>query len=467
LSNYLTDHFMLQSEAARHLYDSAAKNQPIFDFHCHLSPQEVWENKKFNHMTELWLGGDHYKWRAMRMNGISEHYITGDATPYEKFLAWAQTVPQLMGNPLYHWTHLELKNYFGIDTLLNPSTASEIWEKCNALLQQDEFTPRSLIKRSNVQFIGTTDDPLSNLEYHANLKADESFTTIIAPTFRPDGVLNINANGFQAWIAALQEATSIEIHSIADVIAALKLRVDFFHENGCRASDHDIPNLIYVEATEEQADAIFKKRISGEVLDVNENQIYRSFILTELGKMYGEKQWVMQLHMGAIRNNNTKMLRKLGRDAGFDSVGESNFAEGLSLYLDALDIADRLPRTILYNLNPKDNAVLAGMLGNFYEEGVPGKMQFGSGWWFNDHIDGMEKQMKDLANVGLLSHFVGMLTDSRSLISYPRHEYFRRILCNIIGDWVETGLVPRDYELLENMVANICYNNAEQYFLNR
>lgn len=458
---------MLQSEAARHLYDHAAKNQPIFDFHCHLNPQEVWENKKASHMTELWLGGDHYKWRAMRMNGIGEHYITGDATPYEKFLAWAKTVPQLLGNPLYHWTHLELKNYFGIDTLLSPATAKEIWDRCNTLLQTEDFTPRALIERSNVRFIGTTDDPLSNLEYHAKLNADPTFSTNIAPTFRPDGVLNIDAEGFANWIAGLQDASGIEIQSLNDVVNALQSRVNFFHEQGCRASDHDIPNLVYVKASIEQADEVFKKRMGGATLEAKDIQIYRSFILTELGKLYGEKQWVMQLHMGAIRNNNTKLLRQIGRDAGFDSVGESNFAEGLSAYLDELDLQDALPRTILYNLNPKDNAVLAGMLGNFYEENVPGKMQFGSGWWFNDHIDGMEKQMKDLANVGLLSHFVGMLTDSRSLLSYARHEYFRRILCNLIGEWVESGLIPRDYDQLEAMVANICFNNAEDYFLVR
>lgn len=463
---FIDEDFMLKSNAAKKLYVTA-KEMPIFDFHCHLSPQEIWENKSYRNITELWLGGDHYKWRAMRMNGISEKFITGDGSDYEKFMAWAQTVPTLFGNPLYHWTHLELRNYFGIDELLSPETADQIWNSCNEQLKQDEFRARAFLKRSNVKFVGTTDDPLSDLEYHQRIASDDSIDTIVAPTFRPDGVLNIHAEQYQAWISELSEKAMININNLQDLLDALQKRVDYFHENGARASDHDIPSLVYIEASYADVDTIFNKRMQGQQLLENEIILYRSFILKQLGKMYANKKWVMQLHMGALRNNNTKAFRTIGKDSGFDSIGESNFAEGISNYLDALDAMDALPRTILYNLNAKDNAVLTGMLGNFYEEGIPSKIQFGSGWWFNDHIDGMEKQMRDLANVGILAHFVGMLTDSRSFVSFPRHDYFRRILCNLVGDWVEQGLVPNDQKLLNEMISNICYNNAYTYFLER
>lgn len=467
MKNFLDKDFLLDSATAVSLYENAAYQLPIFDFHCHLNPQEVWENKPFENITQLWLAGDHYKWRTMRMNGIGERFITGDASDYEKFAAWAQTVPHLIGNPLYHWTHMELKSYFGIEKSLSPETASEIWEECNEKLQQPEYRARGFIQKSNVKFIGTTDDPVSNLEYHQLLKDDSTFTAIIAPTFRPDGALFIERPTFESWLEKLAQVSSFESSSLDGLLNGLKQRVAFFHENGGRASDHDIPKMFYKETTKSEAEMIFNKRLSGEQLSEDEIVAYRSFLLKELGKMYAEKQWVMQLHMGAIRNNNTKMKELIGPDTGFDSVGEANVAEGLSHFLDALEQQDALPRTILYNLNPKDNAVLAGMMGNFYEEGVPGKIQFGSGWWFNDHIDGMERQMKDLANVGVLSHFVGMLTDSRSFLSYERHDYFRRILCNILGNWVEEGKAPNDTTYLEQMVRNIGYNNAERYFLER
>jgi len=467
MEKFMNDYFMLSSETAKQLYDDAAKNAPIFDFHCHLDPEQVWENKSYSNMTEIWLAGDHYKWRAMRMHGIAERYITGDASDWEKFQAWAETVPYLLGNPLYHWTHLELKKYFDIDLLLSPETAERIWNDCNTKLQQDDYRARSFIEKSNVKFIGTTDDPLSDLKYHKLLAADASFDTIIAPTFRPDGALNIDAPTFSAWVEQLEQLTGDAITSLKDFVNALKERVNYFHKHGGRASDHDMPFLIYRAVDETEAEAIFLKRLQGSSLDEQEIIAYRAYLITELGKMYAEKQWVMQLHMGAIRNNNTKLFRQIGKDAGFDSVGESNFAEGVSKLLDGLELQDALPRTMLYNLNPKDNAVLTGMLGNFYEEGVPGKIQFGSGWWFNDHIDGMEKQMRDLANVGLLAHFVGMLTDSRSFLSYTRHEYFRRILCNMIGQWVESGLIPNNTDFNNKMVANICYGNAHRYFLDR
>jgi glucuronate isomerase len=467
MKNFLDKDFLLDTETSIKLYENAAEGLPIFDFHCHLDPQEVWENKSYENITQLWLGGDHYKWRTMRMNGIGEKYITGDASDWEKFAAWAETVPNLIGNPLYHWTHMELKMFFGIEKLLSPSTAREIYDECNEKLKSADYTARAFIAKSNVKFIGTTDDPNSTLEYHRLLKNDETFTPIIAPTFRPDGALFIERPTFVSWTRKLEEVSGIKVDSLDGFLNALQQRVDFFHENGGRASDHDIQRMEYVETTKEEIEVIFKKGLSGEQLSNEELVAYRWFLLTELGKMYAGKQWVMQLHMGALRNNNTKMKELIGPDTGFDSVGESNFAEGVSRFLDTLEQQNALPRTVLFNLNSKDNPVLAGMMGNFYEEGVPGKIQFGSGWWFNDHIDGMERQMKDLANVGLLSHFIGMLTDSRSFLSYARHEYFRRILCNLLGEWVERGLAPNDSEYLEQMVRNIGYNNAEKYFLQR
>ncbi|MBS4212316.1 glucuronate isomerase [Neobacillus rhizophilus] len=464
---FLDNHFLLNTETAKGLYETAAQGLPIFDFHCHLNPQEVWENKPYRSITEVWLGGDHYKWRAMRMHGIGERFITGDADDWEKFAAWAETVPHLIGNPLYHWTHMELKMFFGIEKVLSPETAREIFDECNEKLEKPEFMPRAFIERSNVKFIGTTDDPVSTLEYHQLLKKDETFKAIIAPTFRPDGALFIERPTFKTWLESLSEVSGIKVDSLDSFLQALKQRVDFFHENGGRASDHDIQKMEYVQTTKEEISPIFDKRFNGEELNEEEITLYRAFLLTELGKMYAEKQWVMQLHMGAMRSNNTKMKNLLGPDTGFDSVGETNFAEGISRFLDALDVQNALPRTVLFNLNQKDNVVLAGMMGNFYEEGIPGKVQFGSGWWFLDHIDGMERQMKDLANVGLLSHFIGMLTDSRSFLSYARHDYFRRILCNILGEWVERGLAPNNQEFMEQMVRNIGYHNAEKYFLQR
>ncbi len=464
---FLDKHFLLNSDAAIRLYENAADGLPIFDFHCHLNPQEVWENKPYKSITEVWLGGDHYKWRTMRMHGMNERFITGDASDWEKFSAWAETVPHLIGNPLYHWAHMELKMYFGIEKRLSPETAREIFDECNEMLQKPEFRPRAFIERSNVKFIGTTDDPVSTLEYHQLLKNDKTFKAIIAPTFRPDGALFIERPTFKDWVGKLSEVSGIKVDSLDSFLHALKQRIDYFHEHGGRASDHDIQKMEYIQTTKEEVESIFAKRLNDSELTEEELILYRAFLLTELGKMYAEKQWVMQLHMGAMRNNNTKMKNLIGPDTGFDSIGESNFAEGISRFLDTLDQQDALPRTVLFNLNQKDNQVLAGMMGNFYEEGIPGKIQFGSGWWFLDHIDGMERQMKDLANVGLLSHFIGMLTDSRSFLSYARHHYFRRILCNILGEWVERGLVPADFEFLEQMVRNIGYYNAEKYFLER
>lgn len=467
MTSFLTKDFLLYNNTAIALYEKAAKDLPIFDFHCHLSPKEIWENKPYKNITQVWLGGDHYKWRLMRMHGVEESRITGDASDWEKFEAWAETVPYLIGNPLYHWSHMELKTYFGIDKLLTPDTAKEIWEECNEKLQQPGCYPRDFIKRSNVAFIGTTDDPASDLHYHKLLAEDQTFQTKVAPTFRPDGALFIERPAFVSWLEKLSNVSGIKIETFTDFLNGLKQRIEFFHEQGGRASDHDVQKMVYLETTREEAEAIFEKRLNNEKLTDEDVLRYRSFLLKELGKMYGEKEWVMQLHMGAMRNNNTPMKEKIGPDTGFDSPGDGDIAEGLSRFLDALETEGSLPRTVLFNLNPKDNAVVAGMTGNFYEAGVPGKVQFGSAWWFNDHIDGMEQQMKTLANVGMLSHFIGMLTDSRSFISYERHDYFRRIVCNLLGEWAEQNKIVNDIEFLAEMVRNIGYENAKRYFLVR
>lgn len=463
---FLDKDFLLNNSTAEHLYNNTAKNLPIFDFHCHLSSKEIWENQPFENMTQLWLAGDHYKWRAMRLHGVSEALITGDADDWDKFKAWAETVPNLIGNPLYHWTHMELKTFFNVDKRLSPETALEIWEECNEKLKTPEYMPRRFIEKSNVQFIGTTDDPNSMLEYHRLLKDDETFNTEVAPTFRPDGALFIERPTFHDWLQQLEQVSNQSITSIHDLLGALQQRVDFFNQHGCRASDHGISQMVYRNIPKHEAERIFEKRFNHDTLTNDEVIDYQSFLLTELGRMYAEKQWVMQLHMGAMRNNNTIMKNSIGSDAGFDSIGDANIAEGLSLFLDELDKSRALPRTVLYNLNPRDNYVLATMAGNFFEEGIPGKIQFGSAWWFNDHIDGMVKQMKDLGNLGILSHFIGMLTDSRSLLSFVRHDYFRRILCNLIGEWVEEGKAPNDQFMLETMVRNIGFYNANKYFKN-
>ncbi len=467
MTTFLTKDFLLYNQTAISLYEKAVKDLPIFDFHCHLVPKEIWENKPYKNITELWLGGDHYKWRLMRMHGIEENRITGNASDWEKFAAWAETVPYLIGNPLYHWSHMELKTYFDIDKLLTPATAKEIWEECNKKLQQPGYQPRDFIKKSNVAFVGTTDDPVSDLRYHALLQQNRSFQTVVAPTFRPDGAILIERSTFVAWLAKLSDASGIKVETFSDLLAGLKQRVDFFHEHGGRASDHDVQKMVYRETTKEEAEKVFMKRLNDEDLTEEDLLRYRSFLMKELGKMYNEKKWVMQLHMGAMRSNNTPMKEKIGPDTGFDSPGDGDVAEGLSRFLDALEANGSLPRTVLFNLNPKDNAVIAGMTGNFYEAGVPGKIQFGSAWWFNDHLDGMEQQMKALANVGMLSHFIGMLTDSRSFISYERHDYFRRIVCNILGEWAEQGKAVNDLDFLAQMVRNIGYENARRYFLDR
>lgn len=464
---FLDQDFLLTNPTSKNLYHKIMKELPIFDYHCHLDPKQIFENECFENITQIWLAGDHYKWRAMRIHGVREELITGNASDWEKFEAWAETVPHLFGNPLYHWTHMELKTFFGIDKRLSPATAREIWDECNEKLQTEDFKPRRFIVKSNVTLVGTTDDPTDTLQYHKLIKDDETFSVQVVPTFRPDGALFIEKATFQEWLTKLENAANVKVSSFATLVEALQQRVDFFTENGCCASDHDIPKMIYNEISIEDVEKIFSKRLNNEDLTTVEIIGYRSALLVELGKMYAEKQWVMQLHMGAIRNNNTRIQRLVGADAGVDSIGDNLLAEGLSKFLDALDQTNSLPRTVLYNLNPRDNYVLGTMIGNFFEEGIPGKVQFGSGWWFNDQYNGMLNQITDLANLGVLGHFIGMTTDSRSLLSYVRHEYFRRIVCQIIGEWVEEGKAPNDEAILEQMIKNIGYNNAQTYFLER
>lgn len=456
--------FLLYNETAIKLYNNYAKDMPIIDYHCHLNPQEIFENKKFKNITEAWLYSDHYKWRAMRTNGIDERFITGDASDYEKFMAWAETMPMVMGNPLYHWTHLELQRYFGIHDILNKKTAPAIWNKTNELLNGKGFGARDLINKSNVKILCTTDDPTDSLEYHIKLKEDTEFNVKVLPALRPDKGLQINANDFNVWVKKLEGVYKNSINDYNQFLKALESRVKFFHSVGCRISDHGFSSLTYVEPSRQEVEYIFKKALKGQKVTKKEEDMYVIYTLQFLGRLYSELGWTMQLHIGALRNNNTKMFTKLGPDSGFDSINDERVACSISRLLDSLEVKSVLPKTILYTLNPKDNYVLSAMIGNFQEAKVPGKIQFGSAWWFLDNKDGMVEQMKTLANTGLLSRFVGMLTDSRSFLSYTRHEYFRRILCNLMGRWVEDGEVPADMEFLGGIVEGICFKNAKEYF---
>lgn len=452
--SFIHDDFMLHNETGKQLFHDFAEKMPIIDYHCHLDPRIIAEDHQFRNITELFLGGDHYKWRAMRSNGVDEKYITGDAPDREKFQKWAETMPYLLGNPLYHWTHLELKRYFDIDEVLCPEMAEQIWNRCNELLATEAFSARNLVLRSNVKVICTTDDPIDSLAYHQKLKA-EGFPVKVLPTFRPDKAVNIDKETFLPYIAALG------VNSYRQLTQKLEERIDYFHENGCRLSDHALDAIPYAEGDPE---AVFDKALKGEAITKQEADCFKTAVLTVCAGKYKKLDWAMQLHIGAMRNNNRKMYLSLGADTGFDSINDLCIAEPLSRFMDALESEDALPKTILYTLNPKDNYVLGSMLGNFQKAPTPGKIQFGSGWWFNDQRDGMVEQMRALSNLGLLSRFVGMLTDSRSFVSYPRHEYFRRILCNLIGSWVEQGEYPNDQKMLKTIVEGICYNNAKEYF---
>jgi glucuronate isomerase len=439
---------------------------PIFDYHCHLPPRQIAENTRFETITQMWLGGDHYKWRAMRANGVDEHYITGDATDREKFRKWAETVPATIGNPLFHWTHLELRRPFGItDKLLTPETADGIYDQCNQLLQTDAFRARGIMEQMNVKLVCTTDDPTDDLRYHQQIRNDKSFDIKVYPALRPDKAHAIeNPEQFNSWVTRLEKAADTTIGNYEQFLEVLDERHQFFHEAGCRLSDHGIERPVAAAFTFNQIKEIFKAVRSGKTPSPEEVEMFRTAMLLEFGRMNAARDWVMQLHMGALRGANTRRSREIGPDSGFDSIADEPIAKPLARYLDTLEKDKQLPKTILYVLNPNHNEVAATMIGNFQDGSVPGKMQFGTAWWFNDQKDGMEQQMKTLANMGLLSRFVGMLTDSRSFLSYPRHEYFRRILCNLIGDWVEAGEVVADMQLLGTMVENICYNNAVEYF---
>ncbi|MGG3269300.1 glucuronate isomerase [Priestia aryabhattai] len=464
MKQFMDDHFLLTNETAAHLYNTYAKDMPIIDYHCHLNPQEVYENKQFKTLTNVWLDGDHYKWRLMRANGIEEEKITGSASDYEKFLAWAKTVPMTIGNPLYHWTHLELKRFFDIDEILNEQTAPFIWEKANEKLRSGKFGARDLITRSNVKVICTTDDPTDSLEYHMKLRDVQGFETQVLPSFRPDKGLEINQEGFKSWIAKLQDCSNRSIHTYDDLLKALESRARFFHSMGGRLSDHALNKMVYTKTSKEEVSEIFLKALKGEGVSTEEESKYKSYTLIFLGKLYNELGWAMQFHLHALRNNNTKMFRQLGPDTGYDSMYDGQVAEPLVQLLDQMDVQNSLPKTILYSLNPKDNYVLASIIGSFQGDGIPGKLQLGTAWWFNDQREGMLEQMKALSNVGLFSRFIGMLTDSRSFLSYTRHEYFRRLVCSLIGTWVEEGEVPNDQQLLEQIVKGICYENAKDYF---
>ncbi|MGY4691633.1 glucuronate isomerase [Salibacterium sp. K-3] len=463
MKTFISEDFLLEGETAKELYHNYAKQMPIIDYHNHLVPEEILEDKNYNDIAEIWLAGDHYKWRAMRANGIDEALITGNTSNYQKFEAWAATVPKLLGNPLYHWTHLELQRYFGIDELLDETTAPKIWKEANEKLQQPEFSVRSLLKRDNVAFVGTTDDPADDLAAHKQLH-EENFDVTVSPSFRPDKGLQIEKDGFGEWLTSMEAAAGFSIQSYDDLLQAFSERVDYFDSIGCRSSDHGITAMFYEPALKSDAEAVFQKKQDGKALDAKEIAQYKTYTLLSLAEMYAAKGWVMQLHIGAQRNNNSKMFEKLGPDSGFDSIGDDLLARPLSLFLDALEAKDALPKTVLYSLDSRDNYILATAAGNYQNAEIPGKVQFGTAWWFNDHIDGMENQMKILANTGLISNFIGMLTDSRSFLSFSRHEYFRRILCNLIGSWVDHGRAPKDMDLLQSYVQNICYYNAERYF---
>lgn len=462
---FLTDNFLLHSKTAEILYHDYAKDQPIFDYHCHLPPADIARNTQFRDLADIWLAGDHYKWRGMRTLGIAERLITGDAAPREKFQAYAEAVPHFIGNPLYHWTHLELKRPFGITTLLNGETAESVWQEANAKLTTPEFRARGILEQMKVRMVGTTDDPIDSLEHHAAIAADKSFAIAIRPSFRPDKAIKLEHPDYLDYLAKLEAASDTAIARFADLTAALQKRLDHFAAHGCVASDHGLEILRYAPVPDEKIlDAILTKRLSGKTPDEAETAQFQTALLVFLGREYHRRNWVMQLHIGPIRNNSSRMFARLGADSGYDSIGDRPIADNLAALLNALDATDELPKTILYTINPRDNALLATMTGNFQQEGVRGKVQFGSGWWFNDQKDGMIEQLTTHAQMGILSVFVGMLTDSRSFLSYTRHEYFRRILCNLIGQWVEAGEAPRDMALLGQMVQNICYGNAARYF---
>lgn len=466
MHTFLSDDFLLQTETARRLYHEFAKKQPIFDYHCHLPVEEISTDKNFLNLTEIWLNGDHYKWRAMRANGISEKFITGSASDKEKFQAWAETVPKTLRNPLYQWTHLELKRYFGIEEdLLDATSAERIYTHCNALLEKPQFSTCGLLKKMNVRVVCTTDDPIDDLEQHQKIAAADFCPAIVLPAFRPDKAVAVETpETFNAYLGLLEKVENQSITTYRDLLEVLKKRHDYFHENGCRISDHGLEQPYCEAFIDSEIATIFGKIRRGQIVGQYEIRQFKTAVLLELARMDARKNWTQQFHFGALRNTNDAALQKLGPDTGYDSIGDFEIGSPLARFLNILSSEGNLAKTILYNLNPRDNELLATMIGNYQDGSVPGKMQFGSAWWFNDQKDGMERQINSLSNMGLLSRFVGMLTDSRSFLSYPRHEYFRRILCNLFGRDVENGELPNDIELIGRTIADICYDNAYRYF---
>jgi glucuronate isomerase len=462
--SYLSEHFLLPNEMARTLYREHAVREPILDYHCHLPPRQIAENRKFHNLFEAWLEGDHYKWRAMRANGVPEELVTGNAPPYEKFLAYAKTVPRTLRNPLHHWTHLELRRYFGIETLLDEKTAPKIWQEANEKLQTPELTTQGILKKMRVMAVCTTDDPADTLEYHQAI-VRQKIGTRVYPTFRPDKVFAVDQpEAFNAWIAKLEAVAKVGCPKLADFLTAIDRRHAFFHELGGRLSDHGLEAMFEGPCTEAQAATIYDSARAGQAATPAQKQAFGFFIMLFLGRLDHQRGWTKQLHLGAIRDNNPRLMRRLGNDVGCDSIGDFPQARTLGAYLTALDDEEKLPKIILYNVNPADNYVFATMTGNFQDGSLAGKLQFGSAWWFADQLEGMRWQIDALSNIGLLSRFVGMLTDSRSFLSYPRHEYFRRLLCGMLGEDVERGAVPDDVELLSGLVRDICFRNARAHF---
>jgi glucuronate isomerase len=462
MTSFIHDDFLLHNETAKQLYHQVAKHLPIIDFHCHLDPKEIYEDKKFRNLTDAWLSGDHYKWRLMRANGVAEEFVTGSKSDDEKFAKWAETVPLLVGNPLYHWTHMELKRFFGIDDLLNPATAKDIYERVNAKLPA--LSARNLITSANVEVVCTTDDPIDSLLWHEKIANDKTFATKVLPAFRPDKAINIDSPLFPVWVGKLAGVVGRPIADLDGFKTALKERVLYFHERGCRLSDHALDLVAYANASVEEVDTAFQKVLRGESIVSSEVIRFKGHILVFLGRLYHEMGWVQQYHIGALRNVSSRMYERLGPDTGYDAINDGLIAKPLSALLDNLDKTNQLPKTILYTLNPRDFEVAITMMAAFQDGITPGKLQFGAPWWFLDTLDGMEKQLKALANNGLLARFVGMLTDSRSFLSYPRHDYFRRVLCNFLGEQVAAGLYPNDFEQLSRFVTDISYQNAKTYF---
>ena len=461
---FMDKDFLLTTETAKKLYHEYAEVMPIVDYHCHINPQEIYEDRKFENITQVWLGADHYKWRQMRSNGVDEKYITGDASDREKFQKWAETLEMAIGNPLYHWSHLELQRYFGYDGVLNGETAELVWQVCNEKLAQDDMSARNLIRRSNVTLLCTTDDPIDSLEWHKKLAEDNSFDVQVLPAWRPDKAMYLEKPDWTEYLAKLSDVSGVQVNSFATLIAALKNRIEFFAAMGCTVSDHGMAYVMYAPASEEDVETIFAKRYSGEILTETEEAKFKTAFMVAMGKEYHKRNWVMQLHYGVKRDNSQRVFRAVGPDTGVDCISNYTPSAQLADFLNALDITDELPKTIIYSLNPIDNAAIGTIIGCFQNSSAIGKIQQGSAWWFNDHKPGMQEQMTSLASLGLLGNFIGMLTDSRSFLSYTRHEYFRRIMCQLIGGWVENGEYPADYKTLEKIVKGISYNNAIRYF---